>query len=382
MNRPRKNGKHLPRRMVENHGAYYLLVPAGFRRNKHVRLGPVRAEGKTEQQCLADALKAYADRIAEADKPRGSMVTLVNDWQAKVMPKYAEKTRLEYKRMTDIVKDEFEEYDVDEVRPSIIATFLDGKFGDKPNMANKYKALLSLLFGFAVRRGLRDDNPCRDIRGMAEPKRWRYITDDELRRVRAAAMVGRDGEATESGPMIVCLIDLAVITGQRIGDLLALRRGDVRPEGIIFRPSKTSGSTGVTVPVKMTPQLRDVLARANSIAGGDDDGAQVKGLTVIHTTTGKPYTYAGAQTAWKRAIARAREAYEKECVEAGVQPVAGFLQNMHFHDLRRKSLTDAKAQGKDPQKLGGHTDPKMTARYLEQVEIEWLEPTQMANFAG
>ncbi|MCT9072799.1 hypothetical protein N6G06_15675 [Cupriavidus gilardii] len=122
---------------------------------------------------------------------------------------------------------------------------------------------------------------------------------------------------------------------------------------------------------KMTPQLRDVLARANSIAGGDDDGAQVKGLTVIHTTTGKPYTYAGAQTAWKRAIARAREAYEKECVEAGVQPVAGFLQNMHFHDLRRKSLTDAKAQGKDPQKLGGHTDPKMTARYLEQVEIVW-----------
>src|SRR5260364_353067 len=174
------------------------------------------------------------------------------------------------------------------------------------------------------------------------------------------------------GVMIVCLIDLAVVTGQRIGDLLALKWSDVSEEGVLFKPRKTAKSTGVIVPVKMTSQLQNILERARHFGN-------VKGITVIHTIKGHPYTYFGAQTAWKRAVARACTRYEEECKKRDMTLDTAFLRNMHFHDLRRKSLTDAKRQGKDPQKLAGHTDPKMTARYLENVEIEWVEPVQIAQ---
>ncbi|CCD28857.1 Phage integrase family protein [Candidatus Glomeribacter gigasporarum BEG34] len=373
MNRPRKNGKHLPRRMIESHGSYFLLKPIGFRRNKAIRLGRVRGvEGKTEDELYAQALKRYADLIAEVDAPVGTMVKLLERWKNEALSKYALKTRKEYIRMTDIASKAFAEFDIEHVRPMHIAAFVDDNFIDKPNAANKYKALLSLVFSFAVRKGLRDDNPCRDIHGVPEPKRQRYITDEELARVRAAALWGNDDKPTPSGRMIVCLIDLAVVTGQRIGDLLALKWSDVSEEGVLFKPRKTAKSTGVIVPVKMTSQLQNILERARHFGN-------VKGITVIHTIKGHPYTYFGAQTAWKRAVARACTRYEEECKKRDMTLDTAFLRNMHFHDLRRKSLTDAKRQGKDPQKLAGHTDPKMTARYLENVEIEWVEPVQIAQ---
>src|SRR5260364_120494 len=189
MNRPRKNGKHLPRRMIESHGSYFLLKPSGFRRNKAIRLGRGRGvEGKTEDELYAQALKRYADLIAEVDAPVGTMVKLLERWKNEALSKYALKTRKEYIRMTDIASKAFAEFDIEHVRPMHIAAFVDDNFIDKPNAANKYKALLSLVFSFAVRKGLRDDNPCRDIHGVPEPKRQRYITDEELARVRAAAL--------------------------------------------------------------------------------------------------------------------------------------------------------------------------------------------------
>ncbi len=99
----------------------------------------------------------------------------------------------------------------------------------------------------------------------------------------------------------------------------------------------------------MTDELMAVLARAKAIG-------TVKGLHVIHTLRGEPYSYHGAQSAWERA-----------CKRAGVQ-------DAHFHDLRHRALTDAKRQGRNAQKLGGHSTEKMTARYIEEVGIEWIEP--------
>jgi integrase len=374
MNRPRKKGKHLPRRMIESHGSYFLLKPIGFRRNKAIRLGRARrVAGKTEDELYTEALKKYANLITEADVPVGNMVRLFDLWKIERLSKYALKTQKEYMRMADITAKSFSEFDVEQVRPMHIAAFVDDNFSGKPNAANKYKALLSLVFSFAVRKGLCDHNPCRDVHGMPEPKRQRYITDEELARVRAAALLGNDNKPTPSGQMIVCLIDLAVITGQRIGDLLAVKWSDICEEGVMFKPRKTAKSTGIIVPVRMTPQLQNTLERARNFGN-------VKGMNIIHSIKGCPYTYFGAQTAWKRAITRARARYEEECEKTSMVPDKALLQNMHFHDLRRKSLTDAKRQGKDPQKLAGHADPKMTARYLENVEIEWVEPVQIAQF--
>lgn len=316
--------------MVASHGKYYLLSPAGPRRNKWVPLGADYAE----------ALKRYANLINEDPDTTSGMAALVKSWLAERKSRYSAKTWTEYERMAENIKKAFVNFRVDQVRPKHIAAFLDTNFSAKPNTANKYRALLSLMLGLAVRKGMIDANPVRDVEGYAEKKRDRYITDDELQMIKAGCSGRNAGQ-------IRCLIDLAYITAQRIGDLLTLRWSDVTPDGIYFRPSKTVNSTGVRLLIERTDDLTAILDRAKS--------GKVKGMTVIHAMDGSAYTYSGAQSAWKRA-----------CKAAGVEA--------HFHDLRAKALTDASRQGLDAQRLAGHATESMTAHYVKARTVESVRP--------
>jgi integrase len=155
--------------------------------------------------------------------------------------------------------------------------------------------------------------------------------------------------------MIVCMIDLAYLTAQRISDVLSLPWGDVSDDegkgGIFFHPGKTVNSTGVRLLVSMSPDLQEVLDRARGFG-------TVKGMTIIHGLDGRKYTYSGAYSAWRRACMRAK------------------VKNAHIHDLRAKALTDAKAQGLDAQKLAGHATESMTAHYTKARTVEVVQPVR------
>ena len=268
--------------------------------------------------------------------------------------------------------------------------------------------MLMRVFKYAIRQGMRDTNPLENISPLPEPRRKRYITDTELLWLLNAAP-----------PMIQVLIRLGAITGQRISDLLNLEWSAVSDEtlfltiedypeeldetfdeltleneeeiraalagkkglqtgrqdvpGVLFYPSKTRKTTGKKVPIAMSDQLRDTLAFAKSLRTEPS-------VYVIRKRNGERYQYEGARSAWLRTIARAQRNYFIECGEQARVPVNGYLSNIHFHDLKRKSLTDADNQGKDAQKLGGHASRRMTERYLEEVEgapRDWIEPPKM-----
>jgi len=360
--------RKFPPRVTASHGALYYIEDLAER----------NAKGKPKQKwhylCRAeDGPAMMHEALASLHTDRQhlpcSLAGVIDSWRKDVMPKrYAEKTRDEYDRMCDVIADKIECNDVADLRPVHIAQFIDEWFGDKHNAARKYKQLLSLLMQHAVRKGYRDNDPAAEVSmsGYEIGGRSRYLTDDEIQRIRAGAIdgpdpsvKGRGGRKTRSGDMIVCLIDLLLITGQRVGDVLRLTWADVSDDGILFRPSKVAKSTGAQVPVKMTPQLRAVLDRAKAIG-------KVKGMHVIHTMRGQAYTYHGVYSAWSRACDRASPKVE----------------NANIHDLRHRSLTDAKAQGKNAQGLGGHADEKMTQQYIERPEIEWLEPPSIAVVGG
>jgi len=343
--------RKLPTRVVESHGALYYI------QDLDGRSGSGKPKQRWHWLCRADdGVLAMHDAIGkllvDTKRAPSSVPAIISAWKRDVVPRYADKTRSEYERMADVVSKSLDDFnDIATLRPKHIAEFIDTNFRDAPNMAKKYRALFSLIMSYAVRRGFLDSNPAREVsmREYKEKKRSRYITDEELAAIRTAAMTG-----TRSGVMTVCMIDLAVITGQRIGDIISLTWSQVRKEGIVFKPAKMKNSTGIVVPVKMTDQLGGVLERART-------SGKVKGVNVIHTMRGRPYTYHGAHSAWRRAVLK-----------------AGINGSTHFHDLKRKALTDAKRQGKDAQKLGGHADAKMTAHYIEQVGIEWIEPPTIA----
>jgi integrase len=360
----RKAPSFLPARVYEKHGSWWLVdKDRKWRKLCRVADGIAR---------LYEALAAYtreSDGRAERDD---TMPALIDDWIAEKLPGYSAKTRGQYVRMAAFIKSEFgRQWKIDDVRPADIARFLDKHFATKANTSNKYKGLFSLIFAYAIRKGLCDRNPAREVEGAKEKKRDRYITDTEFEAVRAAALSDDSRRPAVSGRALVCLIDLAYQTAQRFGDLLALNWQDVSEAGIFFHPSKTVNSSGVRLLIEMTPDLRATLDVAKA--------GKVKAIgPVICTHSGGRYTYIGAQSAWRRAVARARRWYEEECAKAEppLTPDPKYLHGMHFHDLRAKALTDKRRlEGAEAaQALAGHTTAQMTAHYTKAREIERVSP--------
>lgn len=210
-------------------------------------------------------------------------------------------------------------------------------------------------------------NPVASIKRMSTPARTKYPTDSEVRRIKFHAMMGRDGCRTRSGPYVVAAIDLAYLTGQRIGDLLDLRwnkraamdeKGDVvapyiASDGIHFRPSKTEKTTGVMVTITWTPRLKAVIARIEA-------SGRRNMRYVLTNQEAQQLLYDTFSTAWWRA-----------CDRAGIK-------GLHFHDLKAKALTDtAKKHGKKAaQTKGGHSSEKQTDEYLRAMLAQDSEATR------
>lgn len=357
----RKAPSHLPARVYEKNGSWHFV---DLQRKWHKLCRT--SEGVAR---LYEKLAEFT-RASDGSKPTAnSMPGLIEDWVQKKLPAYAPKTRANYAKMLGLIRREFgPQWLIEDVRPADVARFLDKHFHDKPNSSNKHKALLSLIFMHAVRKGLRDRNPAREIGAMKEKKRDRYITDAELNAIKDAVQAGSDYK-TSSARSILCLIDLAYQTAQRIGDLLALNWQDVTDEGIYFHPSKTVNSSGVRMLVEMTPDLRETLDQAR--------GGKIAAIgPVICTHNGGRFTYIGAYSGWKRGVSRARKAYEKDCAEKGIVADPKYLAEIHFHDLRAKALTDLKRLrgAASAQALAGHTTEGMTAHYTKSREIERVQP--------
>ena len=88
--------------------------------------------------------------------------------------------------------------------------------------ASRTVGLLGAVFSFAVRRGLREDNPVRGVRRFADQKRERRFSDDEWRCLAAglAAMA-------ERYPAPVACIRFLALTGWRRGEAVNLRWNDI-----------------------------------------------------------------------------------------------------------------------------------------------------------
>lgn len=324
----------LPKRCFEKNGAVYLVVTEGKKR-KWMRLCAAR-EG------LPGVYKALATLTA-AEVTDDRMPSLVKAWRLEISSTHSEKTQENDAYQCREVSKGFEDFRASQVKTSDVIKFLQ-QFRAMPRTHNAYRSLVRELMRYAETKDMREpgSNPVDSIKTMPLPARTRYITDSELRRIKVAAVYGKDGKRTRSGLMICALIDLAYLTGQRIGDLLSLRWSQITKAGIMFEPSKVAGSTGVRVFIEMSPKLSALVDRLKALKRKD--------ITphVVTRQNAQPFTYYGASTAWRRAVKR-----------AGVAPV-------HFHDIRAKALTDVDdVRGmRQAQRMGGHSTQAQTADYV------------------
>lgn len=307
--RPRKRNRHLPACVYHKHGAYYYV-----RRGKWIRLGT----------SLSDALARYSRLVTSEG---GDMVALMNHTLEDARTRCSKNTMEQYELAGRYLREALVEFAVDEVKPKHVHAIME-HWRDRPNMANRIRTLLMQAFTSAVQRGLRESNPVRDIPRYSEKQRRRYITDDEWRAIYAQA-----------SPALQCLMEIAYYTGQRISDVLAIRLSDLTDEGIYFEQRKT----GQRLLVRYTPELRAAVYRARS----------------LHRTT--PMYLLGQRHGRQRSYTSVRDLLRRAAHKAGVEDVG-------WHDIRAKSISDAKRQGLNAQALAGHTTEAQTVRYLRSKE--------------
>lgn len=315
MNRPRKANRHLPPCVYLKHSAYWLV-----KGGKWTRLGG----------SLAEALAAYADRI---EKPAGSgMPQLLEKVFAHHTPKLADQTRRSYRVAANRLSKIFADFSPEQVKGKHVAA-LKLSMEDKPAQSNHTVSFLRVVFDYAVEWQMVESNPCIGLKPYELKARSRYLTDSEFHAIRAKA-----------GPRLQVIMDLCYLTGQRIGDVLAIHHRDIGEAGISFKPIKTSGSTQIQFVVAWNDHLRAAVEAAKALQTG------VRTLSLLAGRSRLPPRYRTVVGQWWEA-----------CAAAGVT-------DANLHDLRAKAATDAKAQGIDAQVLLGHSDAKMTDRYLRLRE--------------
>jgi len=95
-----------------------------------------------------------------------------------------------------------------------------------------------------------------------------------------------------------------------------------------------------------TPALNEAFEAAKALP------RPVRGMTLLCTRTGSQYSTNTLRNMWQAAVK-----------DSGVKDI-------HFHDIRAKSATDAKKLGMDYQKLLGHTNKAMSERYIRLREVD------------
>lgn len=198
-----------------------------------------------------------------------------------------------------------------------------------PKVADNHWSSLSRIFTYAVDQEYMSRNPCLGAGKLYSGNRAdKWWTPDDLTRFRAVA-----------SPELKLGLLLAVHTGQRQGDLLALKWNQYDGERLIITQSKT----GKTVSVKCTDSLRRWL-----------DQIPRTSTHVLVNSRGIPWTPSGFQASFRKATRKVG------------------IKDRTFHDLRGTFVVNALRNGGGIEavaKITGHSLNDL--RTLEKHYMGW-----------
>lgn len=311
--RPRKSDRHLPPCVYRKHGAYWLV-----RKGRWTRLGAD----------LPVALALYA-RLIQENAGDGGMAAFIDEALPHVTKGVSEGTRKQYQSAAKHLKESFKDFAPQELASTHVRQ-LRRLLSKMPNTANRCVSVLRMIYDWAQEEEIVAHNPCDGVKRLEENQRDRYITDKEYDALKGAA-----------APLDAVIIDLCYYTGQRIGDVLAIRHEHLTDDGVVFKQRKT----GAKLTVEWSPELRASVAEAMALQGNVRPMSQL-----LLTQRGMKVAYRSLHERWQALL------------------VATGIEDAHIHDLRAKALTDAKRQGHDATALAGHKSAQMTERYIRLRE--------------
>jgi integrase len=315
MGRPRNKRKDLPQRVYYHKGLYFFVAPGG----KWISLG----------KDFRVAMRKWCELVSIPEHLT-TMGQIMDRYMKEVAPQKAEKTYHENLLQIKQLKEVFGDMQPHNIKPVHIYKYIDIRGKTAPVAANREKALLSHIFSMAIRWGLIDKNPCREVKRLKEKRRDRYITDAELNTLIANAP-----------DHLKCIIEIGYLTSLRISDILNIRLSDITSDVLTVQ----AGKTGSKQSFELTQALNEVIERAKSLK------RPIKSIYLFTGKKGQRFTYWGFKSAWYKMLEDLN------------------IENIHFHDLRGKALTDTKKAGGDAQTLGGNKSSSATDGYIRAKEF-------------
>jgi integrase len=262
-----------------------------------------------------------------------------------ILPSKAPGTQRENSGSLRQLREVFDSAPIDAVTPQFIAQYRDARTAKV--RANREITLLSHIFNMAREWGYtKNENPCRGIRKNKEKPRDFYVDKEVWDAVYAVA-------STE----LQDAMDLNYLTGQRPGDVLRMKDGDIRDGALHVRQGKTNKFLRILLaPNGVESELARVIGRIQARAGRTAGGYLVtlqSGEQVNSWTMRKRFDAARAGAA-------------ERATEAGQKALATRIKEFQFRDIRAKSaseISDIKAASE----LLGHTEEEITDRVYRRV---------------
>jgi len=260
-----------------------------------------------------------------------TMNDLFDLYEKECLPNLQWRSQRDYRSIIVILRRAFGHKDVTEMRPKDVAEFHNVPKGRVHR--NRMVTILSTVFKKAMGRWCLDlnlTNPCTVIERWPTKPRKRYVTDDEFNRFRAMCR-----------PQFQIAMDLALLIGQRQGDIIGMKWSQVKTENLPrekWHIEIDQGKTGKKLAILISPAVEAVLDRAWLLE------PHWPREYVLRTKHGKRFTEDGFRAMWQR--------YCRQWEKAG-------NPRYHFHDLRAKCISDNESL-QNAYLLAGHIDIKMT----------------------
>jgi integrase len=308
-------------------------------------------KARAAAQSLAGQVAAGRDPTSERNKGKGQTLGNVFDqfMAQHVRTKLKASTAYYYKLLADThILPKLGRRPFAEMQRQDIAYF-HHDLRAKPYVGNRTLAVLSKLFNWAEKHGLRPDgsNPCRHVEKYPEGRRERFLSQTELSRLGDAL---RDAEQEKScSPWIIAAIRLLAFTGARRNEILTLRWEHVSHEHeALLLPDSKTGRKAVHLNAPAVAVLNEIphLEGNPYVICGERPGRHLVNLE-------KP---------WRRIRAAAK------------------LDDVRLHDLRHSFASVAAAGGQSLVIIGkllGHSQPATTARYAHLAD----DPVKAASNA-
>jgi integrase len=265
-----------------------------------------------------------------------TMNDLFDRYAEECIPELEWRSQRDYRNILVYLRDAFGRFEPRGVTPRMVVDFLQVKKGRIHR--NRMVTILSTVFKKAIGKWCIEGdlrNPCTGVERWPTRPRDRYVTTEEFSAFRAICR-----------PQVQISMDLALLMGQRQGDLIGLRWDQVKTEG----PRESwvieidQGKTGKRLAIIISPDVEAVLDRAWMLE------PHWPREYVIRTKWGKRHTEDGFRAMWQR--------YCRQW-EAMGNP------RFHFHDLRAKSISD-NPNFNSAYLLAGHIDSKLTRRVYDR----------------